>query len=249
MDPQRADGDLNFLSQVVTWFTTASHWQGTNGIPHRVFEHVVMSIAVVAAAVIVAVPPGLFLGHRRRLGAAAINISNVGRAIPSFAILVIAAQIFGIGAKPAFIALFVLAIPPLVTNSYVGMAGVDDDIRESAKGMGMTGWQSLRKAELPVALPVVLAGMRTAAVQVVATATLAALVAWGGLGRYIIDGLAQRDFVQVFAGALLVALLSVLTELILALTQRFTVSAGLTRRHRDKNEPFVGAATVVEPIS
>src|SRR5205807_9247610 len=133
--------------------------------------------------------------------------------------------------------------------AYVGVAQVDSEVREAAQGMGMTGWQSLTRIELPTALPVVLAGVRTAAVQVVATASLAALVAWGGLGRYIIDGLAQRDFVQVFAGALLVALLSVLTELILALTQRFTVSAGLTRRHRDKNEPFVGAATVVEPIS
>jgi len=239
---------MNFLGQVVTWFTTASHWQGTNGIPHRVFEHVVMSAAAVSAAVIIAVPPSLVLGHLRKFGSVAINFTNAGRAIPSFAVLVLAAQIIGIGAEPAFIALFLLAIPPLVTNSYVGMADVESEIREAAKGMGMTGWQSLWRVELPMALPVVLAGVRTAAVQVVATATLAALVAWGGLGRYIIDGLAQRDFVQVFAGAFLVAVLSVLTELILALIQRFTVSAGLTHRHRDKNEPFVGAATVVEPI-
>jgi len=238
---------MNFLSNVVAWFTTASHWQGTNGIPHRIFEHVVMSAAVVAAAVLIAVPPSLLLGHRRRFGTVAINFSNAGRAIPSFAVLVLAAQVLGIGVKPAFIALFVLAIPPLVTNSYVGMADVDPEIRESAAGMGMTGWQSMWRIELPIALPVVFAGVRTAAVAVVATATLAALVAWGGLGRYIVDGLAQRDFVQVFAGAFLVAVLSVLTELVLALIQRFTVSAGLTHRHRGKNEPFVGAATAVEP--
>jgi osmoprotectant transport system permease protein len=238
---------VHFISEVVTWFTTASHWQGTNGIPHRVFEHVVMSAAAVGAAVVISIPPSVYLGHLRRFGSLAINFSNAGRAIPSFAVLVLAAQIFGIGAKPAFIALFVLAVPPLVTNSYVGMADVDPEIRESAKGMGMTGWQSIRRIELPMALPVVLAGVRTAAVQVVATATLAALVAWGGLGRYIIDGLAQRDFVQVFAGAFLVAVLSVLTELSLALIQRFTVSAGLTHRHRGKNEPFIGAATAVEP--
>ena len=238
---------MSFLSHVVTWFTMGSHWHGSNGIPHRVFEHVVMSAAAVSAAVVVAIPPSLVLGHLRRFGAVAINFSNAGRAVPSFAVLVLAAQVIGIGAEPAFIALFVLAIPPLVTNSYVGMADVDAEISESAKGMGMTGWQSVWRVELPVALPVVLAGVRTAAVQVVATATLAALVAWGGLGRYIIDGLAQRDFVQVFAGAVLVALLSVLTELSLALVQRFTVSAGLTHRHRDKNEPFVGAATAVTP--
>jgi osmoprotectant transport system permease protein len=182
----------------------------------------------------------------RRFGALAVNISNIGRAIPSFAILVLGVQVLGIGAKPAFLALLVLAIPPLVTNSYVGMAEVDPEIRESAKGMGMTGRQSVVRVEIPIALPVLLAGVRTAAVQVVATATLAAIVAWGGLGRYIVDGLAQRDSVQVFAGALLVAVLSVLTELALALTQRLVVSAGLTHRHPGKNEPFVGAATTAE---
>src|SRR5207253_5708806 len=106
----------------------------------------------------------------------------------------------------------------------------------------------LFRVEIPIAMPLIMAGLRTSAVQVVATATLAALVAWGGLGRYIIDGLAQRDFVQVFAGALLVAVLSILTELTLALVQRFVVSAGLTHRHRDKNEPFVGAATTADAV-
>jgi osmoprotectant transport system permease protein len=202
-----------------------------------------MSAAVMIAALVVALPPSLLLGHLRRFGALAVNVSNIGRAVPSFAVLVFAAQVLGIGAQPAFIALFALAIPPLVTNTYVGMAGVDAEIRESARGMGMTGWQSLVRIEVPVALPVLLAGVRTAAVQVVATASLAALVAWGGLGRYIVDGLAQRDFVQVFAGALLVALLSILTELTLALLQRAVVSAGLTGRHPGKNVPFVGAAT------
>jgi osmoprotectant transport system permease protein len=237
---------MHFLAQVVHWFTASSHWRGANGIPHRLEEHVVMSLAAVAAALLVALPPGIILGHLRRFGVLAINVSNVGRAIPSFAILVLAEQAFGIGAKPAFIALFVLAVPPLVTNAYVGVSEVDTEVREAARGMGMTGWQSLVRVELPAALPVVLAGVRTAAVQVVATASLAALVAWGGLGRYIIDGLAQRDFVQVFAGALLVAVLSILTELGLALFQRLVVSAGLTRRHSDKNEPFVGAATAAD---
>jgi osmoprotectant transport system permease protein len=234
---------MNFLGDVVRWFTTGSHWQGTNGIPHRVEEHVVMSALVVVAALVFALPPSLALGHVRKFGALAVNLSNVGRAIPSFAVLVLSVQIVGIGAEPAFIALFVLAVPPLVTNAYVGIAGVDEEVRESARGMGMTGWQSLTRVELPVALPVILAGVRTAAVQVVATASLAALVAWGGLGRYIIDGLAQRDFVQVFAGAVLVAVLSIITELALALLQRLVVSAGLTHRHPGKNEPFVGAAS------
>ncbi|MBV8159601.1 MAG: ABC transporter permease [Acidimicrobiia bacterium] len=237
---------MTFLTNVANWFTDSAHWQGANGIPHRVEQHVLMSLAVVVVAALIAVPPSVALGHTRRFGALAVNISNVGRAVPSFAILVLGVQVLGIGVKPAFLALLVLAIPPLVTNSYVGMAGVDDDVRDSARGMGMTGWQSVLRVELPVALPVLLAGVRTASVQVVATATLAAIVAWGGLGRYIIDGLSQRDNVQVFAGAILVALLSVATELALALVQRLVVSAGLTHRHPGKNEAFVGAATTVE---
>jgi osmoprotectant transport system permease protein len=239
---------MHFLSQVADWFTTASHWQGTNGIPHRLTEHVAMSGAVVLAAVVLTLPIGVWLGHLRRFGFLAINVSNVGRAIPSFALLVIFLQVFGIGAQPAFFTLLALAIPPIITNGYVGMSEVDHDIREAARGMGMTGFQMLVRVEVPVALPVIIAGVRTAAVQVVATATLAALVAWGGLGRYIIDGLAQRDNVQVFAGAVLVATLSILTELSLALAQRLVVSSGLTHRHRDKNEPFVGAATAVEAV-
>ena len=168
----------------------------------------------------------------------AINLSNVGRAIPSFAILVIAAQVVGIGWKPAFAALIALGVPPMVTNAYVGMRDVDHDVKESARGMGMTGAQSLWRVELPVALPLLMAGVRTAAVQVVATATLAALVAWGGLGRYIVDGIAQRDFVKVFAGAMLVAGLSILTELVLAGLQHLIVPRGLRQRETGKNEPF-----------
>jgi osmoprotectant transport system permease protein len=128
----------------------------------------------------------------------------------------------------------------------VGIREVDADARESARGMGMTGGQVLRRVELPMASPLIMAGIRTSAVQVVATATLAALVAWGGLGRYIIDGLSQRDYVQVFAGAVLVAALSVLTELVLAGVQRLVVPSGLRTRDSGKNELFVATAPAVE---
>jgi osmoprotectant transport system permease protein len=233
---------VRFLGDVLAWFATASHWTGDTGALHRLGEHVQMSAASVLVAALLALPVGIWLGHTGRGGALAINISNLGRAIPSFAILVIAAQVVGIGWRPAFLALVALAVPPMVTNAYVGMREVDAEVRESAKGMGMTGRQSLWRVELPVALPLVMAGVRTAAVQVVATATLAALVAWGGLGRFIVDGIAQRDFVQVFAGAVLVALLSILTELLLAAVQRLIVPRGLRRLERDKNVPFQGLA-------
>jgi osmoprotectant transport system permease protein len=235
---------MKFLGHVVGWFTTASHWHGGSGVVHRVVEHLTMSGASVLVAAALALPVGIWLGHVGRGGALAINVSNVGRAMPSFAILVLAAQVVGIGWKPAFLALVALAIPPMVTNSYVGVREVDPEVRESATGMGMTGLQSLWKVELPVALPLVMAGVRTAAVQVVATATLAALVAWGGLGRYIVDGIAQRDFVQVFAGAALVAVLSILTELALAGLERLIVPKGLRGRESGKNEPFAGVAPV-----
>ena len=240
---------MNVLQRVVEWFTTGWHWSGEAGALHRLTEHVTMSAACVLVAAVIALPLGIWLGHHDhsfghgagRLGALAINVSNIGRAIPSFAILVIAAQVVGIGWKPAFAALVALAIPPMVTNAYVGMREVDADVRESAKGMGMTGAQSLFRVELPVALPLVMTGVRTAAVQVVATATLAALVAWGGLGRFIVDGISQRDFVQVFAGAALVAALSILTELGLSRLQRMLVPRGLRAVETGKNA-FAGLA-------
>jgi len=234
--------EVTFLADVLHWLTAAAHWHGSNGIPHRLSEHVTMSVLATLTAAVVALPVGVVLGHSGKGGTLAVNVANVGRAIPSFAILVLATQIVGIGATPAYCALVALAVPPMVTNAYVGVREVDAEVRESAQGMGMTAGQVLRSVELPMALPLIMAGVRTSAVQVVATATIAALVAWGGLGRYIVDGLAQRDFVQVFAGAVLVAGLSVVTELTLAGVQRLLVPAGLRERHSDKNEVFIATA-------
>jgi len=234
---------MSFLVEVLRWFANPAHWQGTAGIPNRLLEHILMSAAATATAAAFALPLGIGLGHFGRGGNLAINLSNVGRAVPSFAMLVLALQLFGSGAPPAFVALVVLAIPPMVTNSFVGLREVDPDVREAARGMGMRGGQVLFRVELPVALPFIMAGVRTAAVQVVATATLAALVAWGGLGRYIIDGFAQQDAVQLFAGAVLVALLSIAVELGLAGLQRWTMPAGLKARESPATEEFfVGAA-------
>lgn len=228
--------------EVLRWFLTTSHWQGVNGIPHRLGEHLLMSSAAVLTAAAFALPLGIVLGHFGRGGVLAINLSNLGRSIPSFALLVIALQLLGLGAPPAFAALVALAIPPMVTNSYVGMRGVDADVKEAARGMGMREPALLLRVELPIALPLVMAGIRTAAVQVVATATLAALVAWGGLGRYIVDGLAQQDFVQLFAGALLVAVLSLGVEVALSGLQRQTMPAGLKAQEIPVQEPFSGSA-------
>jgi osmoprotectant transport system permease protein len=227
---------VSLPGDVGRWFADGSHWHGDFGVPHRLTEHVAMSVAVVVVASALALPAGIWLGHRGRGGALAINLGNVGRAVPSLAILALAQQALGLrgwpgfGARPAFVALVALAVPPLVTNAYVGMRGVDPDVVEAARGMGMTGGQLLWRVELPIALPLVMAGLRTAAVQVVATATLAAVDAWGGLGRFILDGFGQQDNAQIVAGAILVALLALVTELGLAWVQRRVVSDGLSGR-------------------
>lgn len=238
---------MSLAGDVVTWFTTSAHWHGDFGVPHRLTEHALMSTAAVLTAVVIGLPVGIWLGHRGRGGAVAINLSNVGRAIPSLAILALTQQAIGLsgwpgfGARPAFVALVALAVPPLVTNAYVGMRGVDADVVEAARGMGMTGAEVLWRVELPIALPLVMAGVRTAAVQVVATATLAAVTAWGGLGRYIVDGFGQQDDAQIVAGALLVGLMALTTELVLAQVQRRVVSEGLRDRRLRIDEALTTA--------
>jgi len=204
------------------WFTDSAHWSGPDGVPQRLFEHLQLVAVSVGIAAAIALPIALVLGHYRRGGIVAVNVSNVGRAIPTFAVLVLLAVTpgIGVGTTAAVIALVVFAVPPILTNAYVGMAGVDRDVVETARGMGMTGWQQLRGVEVPLALPLIAAGLRTAAVQVVATATLAALVAGGGLGRFIVDGLGQQDTPMVFAGAILVAVFAMVTEVSLGLLQK-----------------------------
>ncbi len=233
---------MNFIGQVVQWFLDPAHWQGDAGILHRTYEHVLMSGLSVLTAAVIALPVGIAIGHFGRGGILAINVSNVGRAVPSFAVLVIAVQLFGIGAVPAFIALVALAIPPMVTNSYIGMREVDADVREAARGMGMRERAVLLRVELPIALPLIMAGIRTSAVNVVATATLAALVAWGGLGRFIVDGLGLQDYPMLFAGALLVALLSLIVEFSLAGVQRLSTPAGLRASKSSQKEDLSGTA-------
>jgi osmoprotectant transport system permease protein len=224
----------SFLTQVVNWLRNTSHWTGSQGILVRTEQHLQMSFVALGAAVLVSVPVAVWLGHKRRFGLLAVNVSNVGRALPSFAILAVGVKLFGlrelpiIGSIPVFVALLVLAIPPIVTNAYVGMAEVPDDLRDAARGMGLSDPQQLFKAELPVALPLVMAGVRTSAVQVVATATLAAIVGAGGLGRFIIDGRVDpAGKAQLFAGALLVAVLAVAVEVGFAVLQRATTAKGL----------------------
>ncbi len=210
------------VADVARWFAEPAHWRGPGGVPNRLLEHASLSGRALLWVLLLALPVGLVLGHTGRGGAFAVNVSNVGRAVPSLALLVLAVQALGIGDTPALVALVALGVPPVVTNTYVGMRGVDPDVRQAALAMGMTGRQMLARVEAPLATPLVMAGVRTAAVQIVATATLAAVVASGGLGRYIVDGIAQQDEVQLMAGGLLVAVFAVLTETTLGWLQAWS---------------------------
>src|SRR6267378_3221061 len=218
---------MNLLQATWQWLTDPAHWQGIDGVPTRLGEHVLLSAESVLLGAAIALPVGIALGHYGRFGNLAINISNVGRAVPSFGILVIAFQIFGLGDLPIILALTALAIPPMVTNSYVALREVDPDIRDAARGMGYRELAQLLHVELPLAVPLIMAGVRTSAVQVVATATLAALIAGGGFGRYIVDGFAQQDYTKLFAGAVLVAALAFATELSLSAVERLLVPPGI----------------------
>jgi osmoprotectant transport system permease protein len=218
---------MSILVKVVQWFVDPAHWSGPDGMPTRFAQHIQLSAESVVIGAVIALPIGIALGHYGRFGNVAMNISNVGRAIPSFALLVLSFQIFGLGDAPIIISLTALAIPPMVTNSYVALREVDPDIKEAARGMGYRELAQVLRVELPLAVPLIMAGIRTSAVQVVATATLAALIAGGGFGRYIIDGLAQFDYTKMVAGAILVALLALATETGLGGVERLLVPRGI----------------------
>jgi osmoprotectant transport system permease protein len=224
---------MNVVSDVIAWLTDPAQWSGPDGIPVRTLQHLWYSLLSTAIAAAVALPIGIFIGHTGRGALFAVNLTNLGRAIPSLGIIILTFTLVGFGIIPVLVALIALAVPPIVTNSYIGVRSVDPDVREAAEGMGMRGRQVLWRVELPVAMPLIMAGIRTSAVQVVATATLAAFVGLGGLGRYLFDGLPQRDLAEVLGGAILVAVLSLLTELALGRVQTLVVSRGLAERGTD----------------
>jgi len=222
---------MDFLADVLAWFTDSANWQGSAGIPSRTLEHVRLSAFAMMVAAGLAVPLGVLLGHSGRGGLIAVSVVNIGRAIPSFAVIALALPFsiragLGIGFWPTFLALVLLALPPIFTNSFTAVRSVGMDVVEAARGMGMRERQVLLEIELPLAAPLILTGIRVAAVQVVATATLGALVGWGGLGRYIIDGFSVQDNVRVFAGALLVAVLAILTDVLFNVTERILGARG-----------------------
>jgi osmoprotectant transport system permease protein len=210
------------------YLTDSFNWSGPEGITARILQHIWYTVAALGLATAIALPVGLWIGHTRRGAFIAINTGNAARALPSLGLLMLAVLITDqIGFLPVLIALVALGIPPILTSTYAGLSGVDPATIDAARGMGMTGREILTKVEIPIALPLIISGLRGATLQIVSTATIAALVSLGGLGRYVVDGLKLRDFPQMFSGALLVALLAIALDLLFALVGRITVSKGL----------------------
>ncbi|MEV7806096.1 ABC transporter permease subunit [Microbispora sp. NPDC088329] len=216
---------MNFLTD---FFGDSSHWSGPDGIPVRLLEHLEFSAAAFVVAALIAVPLGMLIGHTGRGALLVVVAANAARALPTLGLLVLVVLLAGVGTVlPVLIPLIVLAVPPILVNTYEGVRGVDADLRDAAYGMGLRGRQVLFQTLTPVALPLILLGLRLAAIQVVSTATVAAFVGLGGLGRFIIDGLATKTYADVIGGAVLVAALALAVQFAFLLLDRVAVSPGV----------------------
>ena len=220
---------MNVLHFINSFFSDSAHWHGYDGIPTRLREHIQYSLIALAIAAAIGLPVGLLTGHTGRGGNTVALIATAGRALPSFGLLVLMFVLLGLGLTPVMIPLVVLAVPPILVTTYEAVRSVDPSPVDAARGMGMAEPRVLFQVELPVALPLILSGLRSAAIQIVSTATIAAYVSLGGLGRYIVDGLYQRNYEKVVGGATLVAVLALVTLGLFWLVARFTVSPGVRR--------------------
>ncbi|MFF5339479.1 ABC transporter permease [Streptomyces althioticus] len=221
---------MNVLDFAQAFFSDSTHWHGYDGIPSRFAEHVRYTLLALAVAAAIGLPVGLLTGHTGRGGNAIAVVANAARALPSFGLLVLSVLLIGFGLLPVVIPLVVLAVPPILVTTYEAVRTVDPAPVDAARGMGMPESGILFRVEVPVALPLILSGLRSAAVQIVSTATIAAYVSLGGLGRYVIDGLFQRNYEKVVGGATLVAVLALVTLALFRAVERFAVSPGVRRR-------------------
>ncbi|GHG96700.1 ABC transporter permease [Streptomyces rubradiris] len=223
---------MNVLDFARAFFADSAHWHGYDGIPTRFAEHIGYCLEALAIAAVIGLPVGLLTGHTGRGGNALALLATAGRALPSFGLLVLMFIWIGLGLLPVMIPLVVLAVPPILVTTYEAVRSVDPSPVDAARGMGMPEARVLFQVEVPVALPLILSGLRTAAVQIVSTATIAAYVSLGGLGRYIIDGLYQKDYAKVVGGAALVAGLALVTLAVFWAVARLAVSPGVRRGGR-----------------
>lgn len=223
---------MTFLDFAWHWLIAPAQWHGAGGIPVRTLQQLGYTGASLLVAAVIALPLGVAIGHTGRGAFLVVNLANAWRSIPTLGLLVLAVITLGFSALAWLIPLAALAIPPILVNCYEGMAGVDPQLRDAAAGMGMTRWQQVRKVEIPVALPLIVLGLRTGAIFVVATATIAAYAGFGGLGRYIFDGLAENDPGQVAGGAALVIVLALAVQVLFVGIRRLVVPVGLRAQAR-----------------
>lgn len=219
---------MSILQLMINFLTDSSHWTGPAGIPARLGEHLVYTVISLAIALAIALPIGFYIGHTGRFAFLAINIGNAARALPTIGLLILVVLLTSTGVLPVIVVLVVLAIPPLLTSTYAGIRAVDPAVVDAARGIGMTERQMLFQVEVPNALPVMYGGFRSAVLQVISTATVAAYVGLGGLGRYLIDGLARQDFGQMAGGAIIVAALAIIIDVGLGLIRPLFMSPGVT---------------------
>jgi len=220
------------MSETITWLTTSSNWSGSDGIPARLLEHIWYCGLSVGIAALIALPIGLLIGHTGRGSLFASSLSNLWRALPTLGLVTLVFRLQPLSVWPVIVALVAIAIPPILLNTEVGIRSIEDTVRDAARGMGMTGWQALWKVEVPLAMSLIIAGLRSASGQVIATATIAAFVGLGGLGRFVIDGYSNRDIGEITGGAVIVAVLALAVEGGFALLQRSLGPKEAPRRSR-----------------
>jgi osmoprotectant transport system permease protein len=226
---------MSFFSYAWDWITQGTNWHGSDSIPHQVLAHLGYSGLSLLIAALIALPVGVLIGHRGgRTAVAVSNVANAWRSIPTLGFLILLAVFLGFSALTWLLPLVALAIPPILINACEGVAGVDPGVRDAARGVGMTTWQQITQVEVPIALPLILVGLRTSAIFVVATATIAAEIGLGGLGRFIIDGLASNEYGPVAGGALLVVILAICVLVLFAGISRLVVPVGLRKQGRQE---------------
>lgn len=223
---------MSFLSYAWNWMKQPQQWHGPSGIPTRILEQLGYTGLALLVAALIAIPLGILIGHTGRGAVLVVNVANAWRAIPTLALLVLLTVWLGFNVLAWLIPLVVLGVPPILVNVYEGVAGVDPELTDSARGMGMTPWQQVRKVEVPVAMPLIVLGLRTGAIFVVATATIAAYIGLGGLGRYIIDGLAVENYGEVAGGAFFVVVLALAVQALFVGVRRIAVPEGLRLQGR-----------------
>lgn len=223
---------MSFLTFAWDWLKSPAQWSGNGDIQLRILQHLYYTGLALVVAALIALPLGVLIGHYGRGGFLVVNLANAWRAIPTLGLLVLLVVLLGFNTLTWLLPLVVLAIPAILVNAYEGVAGVDADLKDAARGMGMTDWQILRKVEIPVALPLIMLGLRTGAIFVVATATIEAEIGLGGLGRYIIDGLATSNYGEVAGGAVLVVILALIVQVVFVGLRYLVVPAPLRAQAR-----------------